>query len=98
MITPVSAYTDVRPLHILEDWGFRTYVVLVCEGAASIVRLGVTLEGHKSPDELARALDEQLSRFQGRLDALDPEQQRDFAAQVDETVDPYLLIDRIAHR
>ena len=94
----MSAYTDVRPLHILEDWGFRTYVVVVCDGAASIVRLGVTLEGHKSPSELAQALDEQFSRFQLRLDALDPAQQRDFAAQVDETADPYLLLDRLAHR
>ena len=91
----LGAFSDVRALHILEDWGFRTYVVLVCRGVASIVRLGVVLEGHRDSLELEAALDEQLASFRKRLDALSPDQQEAFAAQVEETRDPYVLLERV---
>jgi hypothetical protein len=83
--------TDYRVLHHVEPQGVRTYLILVVDGKASVVRLTIVLDKGQTSDEMEAQLDEVARQWIAELRAMPPSEQRRFAELIDETSDPNMV-------
>lgn len=92
---PHRGISDYRVLRVVEPRGVRTYLLLVVDGRSSVVRLTAVLERRQTPAEMAAQLDRLAEEWTAKLSALSVVQQRRFAAAVDETTDPNMLLEDV---